>query len=252
MRLKMSLQARKELFENSRERYHSAGRKQKSLILNELTEVTGLHRKYITSRLGTKPIDSTSHRRRRAKLYSTEAQEALIRVWEASNRICSKRLAAFFKPFCSALERHGHLQLSGPVRAELLKMSPATIDRYLFPLRDPAKKQIRRSWNRAPEICKQIPIRTFTEWDSPQVGGCEIDLVAHCGTNMGGSFIYSFVLTDVSSGWTEMIPLLSRDQGSVIAALYQVKRKFPFPIHSLDADGVAPIKPVQLADPIFS
>ena len=55
--------------------------------------------------------------------------------------------------------------------------------------------------------------------EPPSPGFLEIDLVAHCGDNMGGSFIYSLVATDVCTGWTEAVPLLAREQSLVVTGL---------------------------------
>ena len=38
-------------------------------------------------------------------------------VWEASDRICSKRLRPLMPILVSAMERHGHLQLASEVLA---------------------------------------------------------------------------------------------------------------------------------------
>ena len=37
----------------------------------------------------------------------------------------------------------------------------------------------------------QIPVRTYNDWNWPMPGFLEIDLVAHCGGNLSGSFIHS-------------------------------------------------------------
>ena len=42
-----------------------------------------------------------------------------------------------------------------------------------------------------------IPVRTFADWNAPPPGFLEIDLLAHCGDNMGSPFVYSLVATDV-------------------------------------------------------
>ena len=44
---------------------------------------------------------------------------------------------------------------------------------------------------------------TFADWNKPPPGFLEIDLVAHCGDSMGGSFIHSLVATDVYDTLTE-------------------------------------------------
>jgi hypothetical protein len=72
---------------------------------------------------------------------------------------------------------------------------------------------------------------------SQSPGFFEADLVAHCGTNTGGSFLYSFVLTDIATGWVECLPLLSRHQGSVIQAIEHAIQLIPFPILGLDTDN---------------
>ncbi len=49
-------------------------------------------------------------------------------LWEASDRVCGKRLRVLAPILVEAMERHGHLQLAPEVRAGLLRMSAATID----------------------------------------------------------------------------------------------------------------------------
>jgi hypothetical protein len=65
------------------------------------------------------------------RLYKDAAREALIVIWEASDRICGKRLRPLVPILVEAMERHGHLQLAAEVRTDLLSMSAATIDRAL-------------------------------------------------------------------------------------------------------------------------
>ena len=59
---------------------------------------------------------------------------------------------------------------------------------------------------------KQIPIRTFADWDEVGPGFLEADLVAHGGDSAGGSFLHTLVMTDVTTQWTECFALLFRDQ----------------------------------------
>ena len=61
--------------------------------------------------------------------------EALVPLWEASDRLCGKRLHALLPQLVESLEHHGHLQLEQAVRARVLTMSSATIDRLLAPVR---------------------------------------------------------------------------------------------------------------------
>ena len=59
-------------------------------------------------------------------------------------------------------------------------------------------------------IRRQVPVRTFGDWNDPPPGYMEGDLVAHCGDQASGSFVYTLSLTDICSGWTECVPLVVR------------------------------------------
>lgn len=77
-------------------------------------------------------------RKQRATKFSYHALMVLQRVWVASGGQCGKYLAAFMRMQLDGLERHGELgggvgRYSMAVRAELLAMPAASIDRYLRP-----------------------------------------------------------------------------------------------------------------------
>lgn len=168
--------------------------------------------------------------RSRAPHYGSEVQEALHLAWLAANRICAKRLVPFLPTLVESLERHGHLQLTPEVRQQLLTISSATADRLLRAYR---VLQRTRSMTRAGTLLKkQIPIRTFHDWDDAQPGFLEIDVVAHCGTLYEGSYLSTLTLTDVATGWTECVPLLHRGQ-----ALDRARQLLPFPMLGLDTDN---------------
>ena len=86
-------------------------------------------------------------------------------------------------------------------------------------------------------VARHISVRTFADWNRPPPGFLEIDLVAHCGDNMGGFFIYSLLATDVCTGWTEAVPLLAREQSLVVAGLEAIARQLPFPVLGIDSDN---------------
>jgi len=55
---------------------------------------------------------------------------------------------------------------------------------------------------------------------------------AHCGEHLDGRFLYTLTLTDLATGWTECLPLLSKSADAVLAALAQARKLFPFPLAS--------------------
>jgi len=161
--------------------------------------------------------------------------QALKTSWTAANCISSKRLAPFLKELVPVLERHGHLKLTEETRSMLFSISPATIDRILKPLRS---NEYSISTTRTGKLLKhQIPIRTFADWNEQRPGFFEVDLVAHCGWSMEGSFLYTMVLTDVATGWIECTALPHRTGDAVIHGLEKASRLIPFPILGIDTDN---------------
>ena len=100
----MSLRSRRELADSVRERYAAANRPQKTKILDEFTAATGYGRNHAIAVLrGPSPsAEPATRQRRRARLYTDEVREALVIVWEASNRLCSKRLVPYLPTFVSS------------------------------------------------------------------------------------------------------------------------------------------------------
>jgi hypothetical protein len=234
----MSFQAKRELLSKVYPRYREANRKQKTIILDEFIASTGYKRKYAIRLLSQPtPPNTTIIKRPRAPYYGKEVQEALIVAWSAANYIASKRLAPFLAELVPALEHHGHIKLTDEIRSQLISISPATIDRLLKPLR--TRYQLRgKSSNRSSKLLrKQIPVRTFADWEEKIPGYFEADLVAHCGGSMAGSFLYTLVLTDIATGWIECLPLLHRSKHTVINSLKLVSKLIPFKILGIDTDN---------------
>ena len=86
-------------------------------------------------------------------------------IWEASDRLCSKRLQPFLPEMIRVLRRHAELPIDAVQEARPGAMSASTIDRLLRPYR----KRGGRKWlntTRAAGLLKGlIPVRTFADWD---------------------------------------------------------------------------------------
>lgn len=235
----MSHRARQEVRVRVAPRYQEARGMQKSHILDEFIATTGYARKYAI-RLLHGPVQAPAPiQRARAPRYGPAVREALTVAWSAANGICAKRLVPFLPELVPALERHGHLHLDDEVRTLLLSVSPATADRLLRSARQAAQPQGLSTTRPGRLLKQQIPVRTFAEWSNVRPGFCEADLVAHCGGNTEGVFLYTLTLTDVATGWTECLPLLHRGQDAVVQALTYARRLLPFPLLGLDTDNGA-------------
>ena len=170
------------------------------------------------------------------RIYGDDVREALVLVWEASDRVCGKRLKPLIPILVEAMERHGHLKLAPEVGVRLLSMSAATIDRALREVREKAGRTRRRP-AASSIIRRSIPIRTFSDWRDPPPGFVEADLVAHSGPSTRGSFVQTLVLTDVATGWTECAPLLVREQRLLSEVLTELRKLLPFDLLGFDTDN---------------
>ena len=233
----ISRMAKRELLATIRDRYRASSKREISRILDEFIAVTGHHRKHGIRLLGQSGDDGAQQPavKKGRRIYDEAVREALIVVWEAADRICGKRLRAALLHLVESMERHGHLGLDSQVRQRLLAASAATLDRLLQPIRTPAGRRLRRRRQRSPG--RNIPVRTFADWNAPPPGFLEIDLVVHHGGSLWGSMIHSLVATDICTGWTEAVPLLAREQSMVVEGLETIGRQLPFPVKGIDSDN---------------
>ena len=233
----ISMAAGDELVDALLGRYALGNRKDRGRILDEFVALTGLHRKHAMRLLRAGHPRQRSGPRRARRLYNDAVREALIVLWEASDRICGKRLRPLVPILVEAMEQHGHLQLTPEVRRSLLAMSAATIDRALREIREPGGGRKRRHAPPSAAIRRSVAVRTFDGWDNPAPGFVEADLVAHSGPTAKGSFVQTLTLTDIATGWTECAPLLVREQKLLTEVLSEMRQRMPFPLLGFDTDN---------------
>jgi hypothetical protein len=229
-------EAKIQLASSLRRRYQAASSRAKKQILSEFVAVSGYHPKYAIHLLNAAEPSLPARRGRvRPTLYDDAAKQALIVLWEASDRVCGKRLKPLLRILLPSLERHGHLKLDELIRTKVLAMSAATIDRLLRVARQATRGKKRRRV--VPEIRRRVRVRTFADWHEPPPGSMEMDLVAHCGDVNRGSYVHSLVLTDIASGWTECAPLIVRESTLLVETLDRIRLGLPFPLRALDVDN---------------
>src|SRR5271168_5358813 len=232
----ISMTTRDELVVTLAGRYAASNRVDRGRILDEFVAVSGLHRKHAMRLLRVGQPARRSGPRPGRRIYKDAVREALIVIWEASDRVCGKRLQPLVPILIEAMERHGHLRLTPEVRAGLLAMSAATIDRALREVREPGGRK-RRHAPPSAAIRRSVAVRTFDGWENPLPGFVEADLVAHSGPAANGSYVQTLTLTDIATGWTECAPLLVREQKLLTEVLGKVRERMPFALLGLDTDN---------------
>src|SRR5580704_730410 len=237
MARRISMGARREVVSAVAQRYGSAKRAEKGRILDELCATTGWHRKHAVRALRQRKAATRDDTRERRRRYDATSKNALTALWEASDRVCGKRLKVMIPTLLPALERNGGLNLGNADRDRLLAVSAATIDRLLVDVKIAASGGKRRRAGFHSAIRREVPIRTFNDWNSPPPGFCEVDMVAHGGTSVAGSFIQTLTMVDVATGWTECLPLVNRDGSLVVEAIKRAQSLFPWLLRGVDFDN---------------
>jgi hypothetical protein len=233
-------------------RYQKVRKKDKGIVLNEFTALTGYTRSYATYilrahgrkvRIAEDMIVEGDVRKRAKrkgkKLYDTEVKKALTKIWAIMDCICGKRLAPILKEILHILERHKEIKVDRGTRKKLCQISAATIDRLLAEARKKYTLKGRSHTKPGTLLKSQIPIRTFSEWDDKRAGFVEIDLVAHDGGDAQGDFAQTLDVTDVCTGWTETQAVKNKAQVWVFEALQDIRNRVPFDILGIDSDNGA-------------
>lgn len=227
----------KEYAEAIKARYGKATKDGKGKILDEFTKATGLHRKAAIRLLNRRSLASGRKRSGRPPQYGIVVVEALRVVWEASDRLCSKRLHPFLPELLEVMRRCGESKMTAEIEAELCRMSPATIDRLLHPWKQKGGRRSFSTTRPGSLLRSAIPIRTFTDWQENRPGFVEVDLVAHCGESLDGFYLNTLMAVDVATGWSEFIGVWGKGQQRVGTSIHHMRERLPFPLLGLDSDN---------------
>jgi hypothetical protein len=218
-------------------RYLRASKKKKTEILDEFVANTKLHRKAAIRLLNRRERSPGKKRSGRPKLYDLEVMAALKVSWEATDRLCSKRLHPFLPELVGILKRTGEITVTERAEGKLCKMSPSTIDRVLRRWRGKEARHGISITKPGTLLKNAIPVRTFSEWDEKKPGFLEADLVAHCGDSVEGFYLTTLSTVDVATGWCEPVAVWGKGQERVGGAVHHVRECLPIPMLGLDSDN---------------
>ena len=246
----LSMASRAEIATKYAKAYMKASKRDRGLILDQVMSVTGWSRDNARRRLagaakqppGTGRSVAVRPRKPRAPKYSYDALKVLQRVWAASGGQCGKYLGASMALQLDGLERHGELEFgrdrySPEVRAELLAMSAASIDRYLKTAK--AKDQISgvSTTKPSPLLRNSIKVRRAGDEVAAEPGFFEGDTVAHCGPTLKGEFARTLNLTDVHIGWVFTRTVRNNAHTHILGALKAGIHEIPYEVTGLDFDN---------------
>ena len=227
--------------------YRQATKGEKSDILETFCNSTGLSRstarRYLTSQtLGRKKFLRMDRRQNRADKYSPAAKEKLLWLWRVMCMPCGKYLVAARALWVATLEEHGELVLNHSgwtesVRAEVLAMSAATVDRYLKEERGRLRLKGISATKPGALLRNSIKIRKAGDEMEAEPGFFEVDTVAHCGPTLKGEFARTLSLTDVHTGWIHLEALRNNAHVHIRSALDRAFATIPYQVQGLDCDN---------------
>ena len=233
----MTRQSIQEYAQANRERYWKGTKEEKRKILDEFTQTTGRHRKGVIRLLNHRSLIPGKKRRGRPKQYGAAVLEELRAVWEASDRLCSKRLKPFLPELIQVMRRCGESKMTVEIETQLCQISAATIDRLLRPWKQRGGRRSLSTTKPGSLLRSAIPIRTFADWHENHPGFVEVDLVAHCGETTEDFYLNTLMAVDVATGWSEFIGVWGKGQQRVGTAVHHVRQSLPFPLLGLDSDN---------------
>jgi hypothetical protein len=121
----MTIDERRKYLKKQQQRYREAARKERGHLLQEMEQVTGLHRKSLTRLMNASSLERTRRKTPRPRSYSQETEQVIVRVWESLDYVCAERLTPALLRTARHLAGFGEVQLTAEVEEQLARIAPA-------------------------------------------------------------------------------------------------------------------------------
>ena len=233
----MSKETLNEYIPRVRERYsRMTGKLARGRLLDDFCAVTGYGRKYAIKVLRRQKRGGKGPGHGGApKVYGEEVCAVLKHCWLHMEQPCGKRMEGMLPLWLDHLTEIGGKEIDSATRTKVLAVSSATIERLLADAKTGTRRK--RLVPRSDAAIKALVEIRAERWDTKEVGWTEVDTVAHCGGDMGGSFICSLTSVEILSGWTEIRCIWNRGQHATLEGLEEIGRAQPFALRGIDSDG---------------
>ena len=233
--VKMTINERRKYLQIMQPRYLRGNRKERGKLLDEMEEVTGLHRKSLTRLMGG-DLKRKPRRKQRGRTYGHEVDDALRVISESFDYICAERLAPNLVWMATHLATHGEMEVSPSLLEQLDRISISTVARILKRIGQDVPHLPHKSPKKANPLIRGIPMKRIS-WDEQEPGHFEVDLVHHCGPSASGEYIHTFQAIDVATGWSERVALLGRSYRAMEDAFRRILARLPFPMLEIHPDN---------------
>jgi len=234
---KMTVNERRKYLKLVAPRYVKSGRIERSQLLTEMEQVTGLHRKSLVRLMHMPSLERTLKKTRfKRRKYGAAVADTVRVIWESLDYVCAERLTPALPETARQLARWGELSLTSAVQEKLGSISRATVQRLLQRFQQDTPKLPRRRPQPPNQLLREVPMGRLG-WDIPIPGSFETDLVHHCGSAAAGNYVHTLQLVDIATGWSERVAILGRSQEAMVKGFRKVQERLPFPIAHLHPDN---------------
>ena len=232
---KMTIDERRKYLRKMQKRYHQATRQERGKLLDEMEVVTELDRKSLI-RLVNGKLTRKFRRKQRGRSYGAEVDDGLRVIAESLDFVCAERLQPNLVWMAKHLARHGEMQVSTSLLSQLERISVSTVRRRLKHLRQDQPRLPRKGPEQANRATREVPAKRL-DWDEPQPGHFEVDLVHHCGVSTSGHYLHTLQMVDVTTGWSERVATLGRSYVVMEDAFERILARLPFPVLEIHPDN---------------
>jgi len=231
----MSIDERRKYLVRMRQRYREASKKQKGALLDEMEQVTELHRKSLI-RLMNGSLARRRRSRERGCTYGPRVDDALRVIGASLDHPCAERLHGNLVGMANDLAAHHELKVDAELLADLGRISLGQLRRTLQRLGQDQPRLPRRKPTVSPPLTRSIPM-TRISWQEPQPGHFEVDLVHHSGPSASGEYVYTIQMVDVATAWSERVAVLGRSWTVIQDGFRRILARLPFPVRELHPDN---------------
>lgn len=231
----MTIDERRKYLKKMQQRYRPASRGERGRLLDEMETVSGLHRKSLI-RLMKGDLRRRARRRQRGVTYGPAVRHVVAVVAESLDWVCAERVQPALVWMAEQLAQHGELEVSPAVLQQLGRISVSTVRRLLRDVPRDRPRRARQGPRRSQPLLQAVPVGRIP-WQTQEPGYCEMDLVHHCGVSASGHYVHTLQLTDVATGWTELVAVLGRSGLVIQDALQRILARLPFPLREVHSDN---------------
>ncbi len=233
----MNINERRKYIHKMWGRYREAGKGEKGKLLNEIEQVTGMHRKSIIRLLNGR-LSRKKRDRQRGRVYGVEVEDAIRVIARSLDYPCAERLQPNLVWMVDHLKVHEELVIGQETREKLSRVSVTTLKRILKRVGRSQPKLAYRQPRRPQSntLRKHYPMHRIA-WDVGEAGYFEVDLVHHCGEVANGEYIHTLQMVDAATGWSEIVAIFGRSSRVVQDGFEFLLHRLPFPLRELHPDN---------------